>query len=137
MRSPDLNPNHKDCPVERHDTDHGGDRVSVCDAADSGYMRGKFVMKTLLKTVTLAATLIAAGSALADQQTVTLAVKNMTCASCPYIVKQSLVAVPGVSDVKVSFKNKIAIVTFEDSTTTVAALTAATTNNGFPSEVLK
>ena len=94
-------------------------------------------MKTLLKTVTLAATLIAAGSALADQQTVTLAVKNMTCASCPYIVKQSLVAVPGVSDVKVSFKNKIAIVTFEDSTTTVAALTAATTNNGFPSEVLK
>ena len=94
-------------------------------------------MKTLLKTVTLAATLFAAGSALAGQQTVTLAVKNMTCASCPYIVKQSLAAVPGVSDVKVSFKNKIAIVTFEDSTTTVAALTAATTNNGFPSEVLK
>ncbi len=94
-------------------------------------------MKTLLKTVTLAATLIAAGSALADQQTVTLAVKNMTCASCPYIVKQSLVAVLGVSDVKVLFKNKIAIVTFEDSTTTITALTAATTNNGFPSEVLK
>ena len=94
-------------------------------------------MKTLLKTVTLAATLVAAGSALAGEQTVILAVKNMTCASCPYIVKQSLAAVPGVNDVKVSFKDKIAIVTFEDSTTTVAALTAATTNNGFPSEVLK
>lgn len=94
-------------------------------------------MKTLLKTVLLAATLFAAGSALAGEQTVALAVKNMTCASCPYIVKQSLAAVPGVSDVKVSFKNKIAIMTFEDSTTTVAALTAATTNSGFPSEVLE
>ena len=94
-------------------------------------------MKTLLKTVTLAATLFAAGSALAGEQTVTLAVKNMTCASCPYIVKQSLAAVPGVSDVKVSLKDKIAIVTFEDSTTTVAALTAATANSGFPSEVLE
>ena len=94
-------------------------------------------MKTLLKTVTLAATLFAASSVLAGEQTVTLAVKNMTCASCPYIVKQSLAAVPGVSNVKVSFKKKIAIVTFEDSTTTVAALTAATTNNGFPSKVLE
>ena len=94
-------------------------------------------MKTLLKTVTLAATLFAVSSVFADEQTVTLAVKNMTCASCPYIVKQSLVAVPGVSAVKVSFKDKIAIVTFEDSTTTVAALTAATTNSGFPAEVLK
>ncbi|MFQ5544682.1 MAG: mercury resistance system periplasmic binding protein MerP [Acidiferrobacterales bacterium] len=94
-------------------------------------------MKTLLKTMTLAVTLFTASSVFADEQTVTLAVKNMTCASCPYIVKQSLAAVPGVSNVKVSFKNKIAIVTFEDSTTTVAALTAATTNSGFPSEVLE
>ena len=94
-------------------------------------------MKTLLKTVMLAATLFTVSSVFADEQTVTLAVKNMTCASCPYIVKQSLAAVPGVSNVKVSFKDKIAIVTFEDSTTTVTALTAATTNNGFPSEVLK
>ncbi len=94
-------------------------------------------MKTLLKTVTLAATLFTVSSVSADEQTVTLAVKKMTCASCPYIVKQSLAAVPGVSAVTVSFEKRIAIVTFEDSTTTVAALTAATANSGFPSEVLK
>ncbi len=94
-------------------------------------------MKTFLKTVTLAGALFTASSVFADKQTVTLAVKNMTCASCPYIVKQSLAAVPGVSAVTVSFEKRIAIVTFEDSTTTVAKLTAATTNSGFPSEVLE
>jgi mercuric ion binding protein len=94
-------------------------------------------MKTLLKTVTLAATLFTASSVFADEQTVTLAVNNMTCASCPYIVKQSLAAVPGVSAVKVSFEKRTAIVTFEASSTTVAKLTAATANSGFPSEVLK
>jgi mercuric ion binding protein len=94
-------------------------------------------MKTVLRTVAFSATVLATSSVLADEQTVTLAVKNMTCASCPYIVKQSLAAVPGVRDVKVSFGKRIAIVTFEDSATTVAALTAATTNRGFPSEVLK
>ena len=35
------------------------------------------------------------------------------------------------------FEKRIAIVTFEDSTTTVAKLTAATTNSGFPSEILE
>ncbi len=94
-------------------------------------------MKTFLKTVTLAGALFTASSVFADEQTVTLAVKNMTCGSCPYIVKQSLAAVPGVSAVTVSFEKRIAIVTFEDSTTTVAKLTAATTNSGFPSEVLE
>ncbi len=94
-------------------------------------------MKMFLKTVTLAGALFTASSVFADKQTVTLVVKNMTCASCPYIVKQSLAAVLGVSAVTVSFEKRIAIVTFEDSTTTVAKLTAATTNSGFPSEVLE
>ena len=36
--------------------------------------------------------------ALAALKTVTLAVENMTCVSCPYIVKESLAAVHGVRD---------------------------------------
>ena len=92
-------------------------------------------MKTFLKTATLVGALFIASSVFADEQTVALAVKNMTCASCPYIVKQSLAAVPGVSNVTVSFEKRIAIVTFEDSTATVTALTVATTNAGFPSTV--
>ncbi len=39
----------------------------------------------------------------AAEKTATLAVENMYCAACPYIVKQSLAAVPGVKDVKVSY----------------------------------
>ena len=59
----------------------------------------------------------------------------MTCASCPYIVKQTLAAVDGVTDVEVSFAEKSAVVTYDDSKTEVAALTAATGDMGFPSTV--
>lgn len=73
--------------------------------------------------------------AAATERTVTLQVDNMYCASCPYIVKQSLAAVPGVKDVSVSFRNKTAIVTFDSARTNVAALTDATFEMGYPSEV--
>ncbi len=73
--------------------------------------------------------------AAATEGTVTLTIDNMYCASCPYIVKQSLTAVPGVKDVSVSFRNKTAIVTFDDTQTNVAALTDATFEMGYPSEV--
>ncbi len=71
----------------------------------------------------------------AADRTVTLQVDNMYCASCPYIVKRGLAAVPGVNDVSVSFRNKTAIVTFDDTQTNVAALTDATFEMGYPSEV--
>ncbi len=67
----------------------------------------------------------------------TLAVKNMTCASCPYIVKNSLVAVPGVSKAEVSFEDKSATVTFNDEKTSITALTEATANAGYPSTLLR
>ena len=67
--------------------------------------------------------------------TVTLQVDNMYCASCPYIVKQSLVAVPGVKNASVSFRDKTATVTFDGARTNVAALTDATFNMGYPSEI--
>ena len=71
----------------------------------------------------------------ANERTVTLRVDNMYCASCPYIVKQSLAAVVGVKDVSISFRNKTAIVTFDSARTNVAALTDATFEMGYPSEV--
>jgi len=64
--------------------------------------------------------------AAANERTVTLRVDNMYCASCPYIVKQSLAAVLGVKGVSVSFRNQTAIVRFDDTRTNVAALTEAT-----------
>jgi mercuric ion binding protein len=45
----------------------------------------------------------------------------------------SLQAVRGVKTVTVSYKDKTAIVTYDDSTADVEALTAATTNAGYPS----
>ena len=79
------------------------------------------------------AALLWSAVAIAAERTVTLTVDNMSCASCPYIVKQSLARVPGVSAVDVSFKNKIAVVTFDDAKADLAALTGATRDMGYPS----
>jgi mercuric ion binding protein len=85
----------------------------------------------LIAMFTLA--MLASSNALAADQTVTLAVKNMYCAACPFTVKASLQAVPGVKQAVVSYKEKTAIVTYDDASTDVNALVAATTNAGYPS----
>ena len=73
--------------------------------------------------------------AAASDRTVTLQVDNMYCASCPYIIMRSLAAVPGVKNVSVSFRNKTALVIFDSARTNVAALTDATFNKGYLSEI--
>ena len=78
-------------------------------------------------------TMLVSFAASAAEQTVTLAIKNMYCAACPLTVKASLQAVPGVSKVIVSYQDKTAVVTYDDSRADVRALTAATTNAGSPS----
>lgn len=81
----------------------------------------------------LAALLLSIAPAFAGERTVTLAVENMTCATCPYIVKQTLAAVRGVIKVNVSFENRTVLVTFDDLQADIAALTAATAESGYPS----
>ena len=81
----------------------------------------------------LAFALFGSLTAHAAERTVTLAVKNMYCAACPHAVKSSLEAVPGVNAVSVSYRDKSAIVTYDDTKADVRALTAATTNAGYPS----
>lgn len=90
------------------------------------------MMKYLL-AATFALGLTGSSAAIAAERTVTLAVENMYCAACPYTVKSSLQSVPGVKAVSVSFENKTAVVTFDDAKANVKALTAATTNAGYPS----
>jgi len=94
-------------------------------------------MKPLLAILSLTATVLVTNASFAVEKTVTLAVENMYCASCPYIVKKSLSSVQGVTDVKVSFERKTAKVTFDDSQTDVDALTNATFDSGYPSELVK
>jgi periplasmic mercuric ion binding protein len=85
------------------------------------------------KLVASVAVSLASSNAFAAEQIVTLAVKNMYCAACPHMVRASLQAVPGVAKVAVSFKDKTAIVSYDDSKANVEALTAATTKAGYPS----
>lgn len=77
-----------------------------------------------------------AGEANAGPRTVTLGVDNMTCASCPFIVRKTLSAIPGVERAEVTLADHKAVVTFDDGKTNVAALTEATAKAGFPSRVL-
>ena len=88
---------------------------------------------TRLAIIVFGVGMLASSSALAAERTVTLAVQNMFCADCPFIVKKSLEAVPGVAKATVSYKDKTAIVTYDDGRVDVKSLTAATTKAGYPS----
>jgi len=93
-------------------------------------------MKRLVTFAALTVGVLASGTAFAGEQTVKLAVANMSCATCPPIVRKSLSAVAGVSKVVVSLEQQSALVTFDDQKTNVQALIAATTNAGYPAKVV-
>ena len=54
-------------------------------------------MNKYLSALTLMASMMTASTAFAGERTITFAVDNMTCASCPYIVKSSMEGVLGVA----------------------------------------
>jgi periplasmic mercuric ion binding protein len=68
-------------------------------------------------------------------QTVTLDVKNMTCAVCPITVRKALEKVQGVAGVKVDLDAKTATVTFDPGKVNAAALIRATAEAGYPASV--
>ena len=90
-------------------------------------------MTKLFTTGAFAFAVLASSAALAGEKTITLAVENMYCAACPHTVKASLQAVPGVTKAVVSYKDKTALVTYDDTKADVKALTTATTDAGYPS----
>jgi mercuric ion binding protein len=86
--------------------------------------------KRLLASIVLAS--LFSAPAWAASQTVTLAVPGMTCAACPFTVKKVLTRVEGVTKVEVSFEDREALVTFDDSKTGAQALSEASENAGYP-----
>jgi periplasmic mercuric ion binding protein len=88
-------------------------------------MRHPLTLTAALATVALAA----------PPRTVTLQVKNMTCGTCPIVVRKALERVPGVRAASVDFDKKTATVTFDPDRVKPTALTEATTNAGFPSNL--
>lgn len=88
-------------------------------------------MKQVL--VTLAAIILTSTNGHAATRQVTLTVPSMDCATCPVTIRVALLKVPGVSRAVVSYARRNAKVTFDDTKTTVTALTDATHGVGYPS----
>ncbi|OQW36181.1 MAG: mercuric transport protein periplasmic component [Nitrospira sp. SG-bin1] len=88
-------------------------------------------MKQLIIAIALSAALSA--PAWAATQTVTLSVTGMTCEACPITIKKALNKVEGVENIEVNLEKKEALVTFDDSKTSVKTLMEATMNAGYPS----
>jgi periplasmic mercuric ion binding protein len=78
---------------------------------------------------------LAMGAAQATERTVKLAVDKMYCDLCPLTVSKAMQGVKGVKSAKVDFKTKTAVVTFDDGTTSLAAIAAASTNAGYPARL--
>jgi len=90
-----------------------------------------------LVSSSMLAMVVCAGVALAaPPQTATLAIENMTCGTCPIVVKKALERVPGVRATAVDFDKKTAAVTFDPDKANTARLTQATTEAGFPSKLI-
>jgi len=87
------------------------------------------------------ALLISTGLAQAAEKTIPLNVHHAYCELCPSIVTKALKGVSGVKAVEVTKPNKAgdmtATVTFDDAVTSVAALLTATTNAGYPTELVQ
>lgn len=92
-------------------------------------------MRKFLRVFTLTCSMAVAPFAVAGDRTIYFTVDNMTCVTCPYIVKTSMASVPGVINVAVSFETKTATVTFDDSKTDPGAIAAASTNAGYPAHL--
>ena len=88
-----------------------------------------------MKPLAAIAFLAIAAPVWAAPQTVKLAVAGMTCAACPITVKTAIAKVGGVNKVDVNFDRREALVTFDDTKTSVQELMQATENAGYPSTV--
>lgn len=73
----------------------------------------------------------------ADTQNATLNVQNMSCATCPVVVRGVLLKMEGVDDVVVSMKDKTVVVTFDNGMVSTQDLVNVVSNSGFPAKLLK
>jgi mercuric ion binding protein len=66
---------------------------------------------------------------------VTLSVSGMTCPGCASGVEEALQKVGAVQKIEVNYDKREAMVTYDDATTGIEALTKATERAGFASKV--
>ncbi len=73
----------------------------------------------------------------ASAEKVVLNVHNMTCGGCALTTQKSLTQLDGVISADVTFEPPQAVVVYDADKLSIADLTKATTNAGYPSEVKK
>lgn len=95
------------------------------------------MLKSIILTTSFLTALSTSIFTYAAIQHVTLNVAGMTCSSCPITVKKALSKVKGVQQVTTNFKLKQAVVSFDDTQTTLQKLTDATANAGYQSTINK
>jgi mercuric ion binding protein len=88
-------------------------------------------MKKLITAVVLAAT---SAHVSAATQTAVLSIPEMDCPACPLTLKMALNKIEGVDKVDVSYERKEAVVTFEDTQTTLKAIKAVLADLGYLAE---
>ncbi len=93
-------------------------------------------MKKILLAVAFACCALTSLSVMAEEQTVTMNVDKMHCATCPITVRIAMEKVDGVIEVDVDYETKTATVTFDDSTTTAAEVAQASTDVGYPAALV-
>ena len=89
-------------------------------------------MRHLIACLITAASFSVMVDAEAAERSVTLNVEEMTCASCPYMVRQALLDVEGVKAAEVSYERERARVAYDDVVAEIKDLTRATGAIGFP-----
>lgn len=96
-----------------------------------------------MKRILLSSALVVAAFSapvLAEERTVEIAVSELTCPSCSFIVASSMRGVPSVQiDDFVDgpeYGQGVYSVTFDDAETSVDSIIAAVMANGYPAEIL-
>lgn len=88
-----------------------------------------------VKRILIALGIVLSPLAWAAQQTATLSVPDMSCATCPITIKKALTKLSGVVDVKSNLDRRETTVVYDDAQVSLDALTRATKDAGFPSSV--
>lgn len=89
----------------------------------------------MFRSFVLLAALAAPLAAQAAPRTVVLNIPTMDCATCPLTIKAALLKVPGVTQAKVSYERREAVIKFDDSKAGVAELKEATASAGYPAMI--
>lgn len=97
--------------------------------------RLRTVPNALLVNALMVSALLAAAQAPAGERTVVLSIPTMDCDTCPLTIRVALLKVGGVSRARVSYKEREARVTYDDSRASVDTLRAAARDVGYPALV--